>query len=102
MKLIKQSIEDMAHNFEVLIEEREAYREEVKRIIKPGIKNADEVARAKGKNKYLYRLHKLSAYGEEWFDKRPRTMWYYVCLKTVFVRPTAYYLIYLGLTSLAV
>ena len=57
---------------ERLEEELAAYREEVEHVIKPGIKNAKSVAKQKGRNVTLYKLHKRSAYVEEWYDKCPR------------------------------
>jgi hypothetical protein len=59
-----------------IAEELAAYRKEVKEVIKPGIQNSSAVAKEKGRNAFMYKLHKYSAYGEEFFDKCPRICWY--------------------------
>jgi hypothetical protein len=56
----------MAKNLEVIKDQWDDYKTEVKNVIIPGIKEAA----------WLRKPHKLSAFGEEWFDKMPRLNWY--------------------------
>ena len=53
----------------------ENYGEEIKYVIVPGIKKAKGLSR---------KVHKLSAFGEEFVDKMPRLIWYTTLYGTVF------------------
>ena len=73
-----------------------AFKAHVKDVIKPGIKNSDEVAERKGRNKFLYKLHKRSAYVKEWYFLCSRTNSYLFFLRLVTVWPLLGYLSYHG------
>ena len=100
MEWLKKLRNELGGNFDAIAEQWAAYQHEIETVIKPGIKNSDEVADAKGRNRTLYKLHKYSAYGEEFFDINSRIVWYWFCFKTAFIRPFAWYLMGLGLLSL--
>jgi hypothetical protein len=53
----------------------EDYSVEVKYVIVPGIKNAKGLSR---------KVHKISAFGEEFVDKMPRLIWYTILYGTIF------------------
>ena len=51
------------------------YEEEIQYVILPGIKQARGLGR---------KLHKISAFGEEFVDKMPRLVWYTALYGTAF------------------
>lgn len=51
------------------------YEDEVKHVIIPGIKQARGLGR---------KIHKISAFGEEFVDKMPRLVWYTALYGTLF------------------
>ncbi len=62
-------------NFRRVHDEMEDYGTEIKYVIVPGIKNAKGFSR---------KVHKISAFGEEFVDKMPRLIWYTTLYGTVF------------------
>ena len=68
----------MAKNLQVIKEQWNDYMVEVEEVIKPGVEDAEGIGE---------KLHKLSAYGEEWFDKMPRINWYWTVVKFLVIYP---------------
>jgi len=62
-------------NFRVLRDQVEDYGEEVRYVIVPGIKQAKGLGR---------KVHKISAFGEEFVDRMPRLVWYTAAYGTLF------------------
>lgn len=56
-----------ARNLVVVASQWDDYIAEINTVIKPGIEEASGIGD---------KLHKVSAYGEEFFDKMPRLCWY--------------------------
>lgn len=70
---MNKNLDGMAKNLEVIKDQWDDYKAEVENVIIPGIKDAP----------WHRKPHKVTAFGEEWFDKMPRLNWYLVCVAVV-------------------
>ncbi len=86
--------DEMGTNGGRLKEEMNAYMDEIRDVIIPGIKNSRQDAERKGRNPFLYKLHKCSAFVEEWYDKCPRWNAYLWWLRWCVLHPIVIYWIW--------
>ena len=75
MKRLRQYDNALLTNLRKVQTQMVDYEEEIKYVIVPGIKRARGLGR---------KLHKISAFGEEFVDKMPRLIWYTALYGTAF------------------
>ena len=75
MRVLRKHDNALLTNLRKVKGQMDDYGEEIKYVIVPGIKNAKGLGR---------KLHKISAFGEEFVDKMPRLAWYTILYGTVF------------------
>lgn len=75
IKALSQYDNGLLTNLRKVKGQMDDYGEEIKYVIVPGIKNAKGLGR---------KVHKISAFGEEFVDKMPRLVWYTFLYGTVF------------------
>lgn len=70
----RKNRDGMAKNLQEIWLQLTDYQNEISKVIIPGIKKADNP---------IEFVHKLSAFGEEWFDCMPRVSWYALLYGTI-------------------
>lgn len=75
MRRLRQYDNALLTNLRKMQAQMEDYEEEIKYVIVPGIKQARGLGR---------KLHKISAFGEEFVDRMPRLVWYTALYGTSF------------------